>query len=257
MLYVLLSPAKKLDFGPAPMPTKITTPILLDQAAPLIKRVKKYTAKDLKLLMNLSPNLADLNFKRFQSFDPKNMRDTKAAIYAFNGDVYMGLQAKTFSSEEVAFAQAHIGILSGLYGILRPMDAIQPYRLEMGTAVDTAAGDSLYDFWRDAVTTKINSITAKMKNPTIINLASEEYWSVIDTKKLKTPVVQCVFKEVRNDQAKVISFLAKKARGLMARFIIQHQIETPSGLKNFDTDGYSFDNKTSDDKTFVFMRGSK
>ncbi|MBL8643655.1 MAG: peroxide stress protein YaaA [Rhodospirillaceae bacterium] len=257
MLYALISPAKKLDFAPAPAGVKATAPALLKEAGPLVKRVKKYTAGDLKRLMDLSQKLADLNYQRFQAFDPKNTADTKPAIYAFAGDVYMGFDAKSAAKDTIAYAQGHIGIISGLYGLLRPLDAIQPYRLEMGTAVDSEAGEDLYDYWRNTVTAQLNAITAKMKNPTIVNLASDEYWSVVDTKALKAPVVQCVFKEIKNGQAKVISFMAKKARGLMARFIAENQVETVEGLKAFTVGGYGFDAKASSAKQLVFTRKTK
>jgi hypothetical protein len=257
MLYALISPAKKLDFAPAPDGVKATQPALLDKVQPLVKRVKKYTANDLKRLMDLSQKLADLNYQRFQAFDVKNASDAKAAIYAFAGDVYMGFEAKSLSLADIKYAQDHVGILSGLYGLLRPLDAIQPYRLEMGTAVDTDAGEDLYDYWRKDVTAHLNAVTAKMKNATIVNLASEEYWSVVDKKALKAPVVQCTFKEVKDGQAKIISFLAKKARGMMARYITQDRIETVDGLKKFKAGGYAFDAKASTDAIFVFCRKAK
>jgi len=254
MLYALLSPAKKLDFGPSPLSVKPTAPALMADAAPLATRAKKYSAADLKRLMEISDKLAKLNHERFQAFDLNNAADTKPAIYAFNGDVYLGLDAKTLNAADVKYAQDHIGILSGLYGLLRPLDAIQPYRLEMGTSVDTARGEDLYDYWREAVTARLNLVA---KNATVVNLASEEYWGVVDLKTLKRPVVQCVFKEIKNGKAAVISFLAKKARGMMARYIVQNRIETPAGLKTFDTGGYAFDAKASNEKTYVFTRKMK
>lgn len=257
MLYALISPAKKLDFAPAPAGVKATAPALLAKAQPLVSRVKTYTAGDLKRLMDLSPKLAELNYQRFQAFDPKNAAGTKAAIYAFAGDVYMGFDAKTVTAADMKYAQEHIGILSGLYGLLRPLDAIQPYRLEMGTSVDTDAGEDLYDYWRETVTARLNAITAKMKNPTIVNIASDEYWSAVNKKGLKAPVVQCVFKEIKDGQAKVISFMAKKARGLMARYIAQERVETVDGLKAFTSAGYAFDAKASKDDALVFTRKAK
>jgi cytoplasmic iron level regulating protein YaaA (DUF328/UPF0246 family) len=257
MLFALISPAKKLDWKPAPESVTPTAPALLKEAQALIKRVKKYTANDLKRLMDLSPKLADLNYQRLQAFDAKNQAGTKPAIYAFNGDVYVGFDVKTLSADDIKFAQNHLGIISGLYGLLRPLDAIQPYRMEMGTSVDTEAGEDLYDYWTDAVTKQINGIIAKMKKPVIVNLASEEYWSVIDTKALKAPVVQCQFKEVKDGQARVINFFAKKARGMMARFIAQKRAETPEDLKDFKTDGYAFNAKGSTDSVYLFTRPAK
>jgi hypothetical protein len=257
MLYALLSPAKKLDFGPPPPKIKATAPALLAQTARLAARAKTYSAADLRRLMGISPKLADLNHARFQAFDPKNAGDTKPALYAFNGDVYMGLAAKTLSADDIAFAQKHIGILSGLYGLLRPLDAIQPYRLEMGSAVDTERGEDLYDFWRETLTAHLNGVVAKLKNPVIVNLASDEYWSAVDAKKLKAPVVQCVFREIKGDQAKVISFLAKKARGLMARFIAQARCDKPADLRKFAAEGYAFDAKASTESVYVFTRKAR
>lgn len=257
MLYALLSPAKKLDFAPLPTDAKATAPALMGQAGTLAKRAKKYTANDLKRLMDLSPKLADLNYRRFQAFDLKNGGETKPAIYAFNGDVYVGLDAKTLSAADIKYAQEHIGILSGLYGLLRPLDAIQPYRLEMGTAVNTDAGEDLYDYWQETLTAHLNGIAAKLKKPVIVNLASEEYWSAVDAKNLKAPVVQCVFKEAKDGQARIVSFFAKKARGLMARYIVQERIETPEGLKAFNTAGYAFAPKASSDAVYVFTRKAK
>jgi uncharacterized protein len=257
MLYALLSPAKKLDFTDAPQGVTATMPELLPAATILAKRVKKYSAGDIKRLMDLSDKLAALNFERFQAFDLKNTTQTKPAIYAFNGDVYLGFESKTLTPDDIAFAQNHIGIISGLYGLLRPLDAIQPYRLEMGTAVNTERGENLYDYWRKDLAAHLNALLAKTKSPTVVNLASEEYWSAVNAKALTAPVVQCAFKEIKNGKASVVSFLAKKARGMMARYIVQHRIETPEGLKKFNTAGYAFDPKASTDKVYVFSRKQK
>jgi uncharacterized protein len=257
MLYALLSPAKKLDFAPAPAGLKATAPELLTTAKPLIKRVKSYAASDIKRLMDLSDKLATLNFERFQAFDLANATGAKPAIYAFNGDVYLGFDAKSLPAADITYAQKHIGILSGLYGLLRPLDAIQPYRLEMGTAVDTDAGEDLYDYWRAAITKHLNTIIGDTKGATIINLASEEYWSAVDAKALKAPVIQCVFKEIKNGKATIVSFLAKKARGMMARYIVENRVETPKGLQGFASGGYRYDPKASDDKHYVFARKAK
>jgi len=259
MLFALLSPAKKLDFKPAPDfvgkgRLKITQPVLLNETTILAARAKRYSANDLKRLMDLSPKLASLNYERFQAFDPTNEKDTKAAIYAFNGDVYLGLQASSLKPEDVAFAQGHIGIISGLYGLLRPLDAMQPYRLEMGSKVNTERGKDLYAFWRTSLVDAVNAATAALKQPTIVNLASHEYWSAIDEKKLQAPVVHVAFKEIKNGKAQVIGLFAKKARGMMARYIVEHRIETPAALKRFDVAGYRFDAAASDDDHWVFSR---
>jgi uncharacterized protein len=257
MLLALLSPAKKLDFGPAPSFAKPTQPALMKDTAVLAARAKAFTRQDLQRLMDLSPKLADLNYQRFQSFDADGDGDTKPAIYAFNGDVYLGFQAKTLDKSDIAFAQKHVAILSGLYGLLRPLDAIQPYRLEMGSRVDTARGKDLYAFWREDLTAHLNTVTAKMKSPTIINLASGEYWGAVDEKNLHAPVVHAAFKEIKNGKATIVSFLAKKARGLMARYIVQNRLTKPDDIKAFDIDGYAFDPKTSDKSVWVFSRKAK
>ncbi len=257
MLFALLSPAKKLDFSPPPSFAKATQPALLDDATVLAARAKKYSRRDLQRLMGISANLAELNFERFQAFDPSNRNDTKPALFTFAGDVYMGLDTKTLTKTDVTFAQKHIGMLSGLYGLLRPLDAIQPYRLEMGSAVKTGHGGDLHAFWRDKLTAHINSVTAKLKSPVIVNLASNEYWGAVDATKLEAPVIQCTFKEIRDGKAKAMSFLVKKARGLMTRAIIDNRWTKAEDLKAFKTDGYRFDPKSSDDAVCVFSRKAK
>ncbi len=258
MLLALLSPAKRLDFESddnlvADGSLKATKPALGPDAGLLAARAKRYSARDLQRLMDISPALAALNYARFQAFAGAR---TRAAIYAFAGDVYMGFDAATLSKDDIAFAQKHVGILSGLYGFLRPLDAIAPYRLEMGTRVDTERGKDLYDFWRGAVTTHVNAVTAKMKDAVIVNLASVEYWSVLDAAGLTAPVVQPAFKEIKAGKAQIVSFMAKKARGLMARYIVENRVATPEGLKQFDAAGYAFDPKASTGHTWVFSRKS-
>jgi cytoplasmic iron level regulating protein YaaA (DUF328/UPF0246 family) len=257
MLLALLSPAKKLDFAPAPAFAKPTTPALMKDTAELAARAKKFTRQDLQRLMDLSPKLAELNYQRFQSFGIDGGGESKPAIYAFNGDVYMGFQAKTLEKDDIAFAQKHIAILSGLYGLLRPLDAIQPYRLEMHARVDTARGKDLYAFWREDLTSHINAVTAKLKSPTIINLASGEYWGAVDEKALTAPVIQATFKEIKAGKATIVSFLAKKARGMMARYIVQNRLTKPEEIKAFDSEGYAFDTKASDKNVWVFSRKAK
>lgn len=259
MLLALISPAKRLDFESednlvAQGALKATAPALAAETEILAARAKRYSARDLGRLMDISPALADLNFARFQAFGTAR---TRAAIYAFAGDVYQGFDAGSLSKDDIAFAQKHIGILSGLYGLLRPLDAIAPYRLEMGTRVDTDRGKDLYDFWRPTVTAHINTVTAKMKKPVVVNLASVEYWSAIDESALTAPVIQAQFKEIKAGKAKIVSFMAKKARGLMARYIVENRVDAVEGLKRFDTDGYAFDPKTSTADTLVFSRKAK
>jgi cytoplasmic iron level regulating protein YaaA (DUF328/UPF0246 family) len=257
MLYALLSPAKRLDFSPAPSFAKPTQPALLKDTALLAARTRELTRADLRRLMEISPKLAELNFARFQHFDPKNKADTNPAIFTFAGDVYMGFDAKTLSAANIAFAQDHIGILSGLYGVLRPLDAIQAYRLEMGTRLKNQRGADLYAFWRKAVTDRVNAAVAHDKDATIVNLASEEYWSAVDAEKLRAPVIQPVFKEIKGGKAQIVSFTAKRARGMMARYIVERQLTRAEDLKAFDVSGYAFDLNASTDDAWVFSRKSK
>ncbi|MEQ9449219.1 MAG: peroxide stress protein YaaA [Rhodospirillaceae bacterium] len=257
MLFALLSPAKKLDFSPPPNFAKETRPALMKDTAELAARAKKYSARQLQNLMGISTKLAELNFERFQAFDPGNKRGTKPAMFTFAGDVYQGLDAKTLDREDVAFAQKHIGMLSGLYGLLRPLDAIQPYRLEMGSAVKTARGGDLHTFWRESLTAHINKITSKMKDPVIVNLASNEYWSAVAEAQLRAPVIQCQFREIKDGKARVIGLLAKKARGMMARAIIDHRWTKPEQIKTFKAGGYQFDAKASSETTWIFSRKAK
>lgn len=257
MLYVLLSPAKRLDFKPAPEWAKPTAPALRADTAELAGVTKRLSASDIKKLMDLSPALAKLNFERFQAFDPTNRRDTKPAAFAFAGDVYLGLDAKSLTPEDIAFAQKHVGILSGLYGLLRPLDAIQPYRLEMGTTLKTARGGSLHDFWRDDLTAHLNGVLKSMTSPTVINLASDEYFDALDARIIAAPVIKPVFKEIKNGKAMMLSFFFKRARGMMARWIVQNRVEDASELKRFDAGGYRFDPTMSDKASWVFTRKGK
>jgi hypothetical protein len=184
MLFVLLSPAKKLDFGPMAPAVKATQPALMKDTAILAARAKALTAREIARLMDVSAKLAELNVQRFQAFDPANRGETRPAVFAFAGEVYQGLAAKTLSADDLAFAQAHVGILSGLYGLLRPLDAIQPYRLEMGSALKTERGRDLHAFWRDTLTAHLNKRLAKLTSPTVVNLASDEYYGALDASKI-------------------------------------------------------------------------
>lgn len=257
MLFALLSPAKRLDLSPAPSFAKSTQPVLMADTAVLAARAKKFSRNDLQKLMGISPKLADLNFERFQAFESANAGETKPAFFTFAGDVYIGLDAKSLGKADLTFAQKHVGMLSGLYGLLRPLDAIQPYRLEMGSAVKTRRGADLYAFWQHTLTAHINTVTEKLKNPVIINLASNEYWEAVSAEDLNAPVVQCAFKEVKDGKAKVLSFFAKKARGLMARAIIDNRWTKAEDLKAFKTDGYRFDPKLSGEASLVFTREAR
>ena len=253
-MYTVLSPAKKLDFSDPEKGLSKTKPLFLSDTAELVKRARKFKPQDLKRLMGISDNLATLNAERFKAFDVDGKGETKQAALAFAGDVYLGFDANSLSKEDLAFAQKHIGILSGLYGLLRPLDAIQPYRLEMGSRVDTKRGANLYEFWDGAITKAVVSQIKKSKTAVLLNLASNEYFSAVNAKSLDVPVIQPVFKEIHNGKAKVYSFLAKKARGLMARHIVRERLNTPEDLKAFAIDRYKFDADASSETRWVFTR---
>ena len=252
-MYAVLSPAKRLTVADAPSGVKVTKPQLMKHTEELAVRAKKYTRADLRRLMGISADLADLNYQRFQAFEPTT-KGTTAAALTFNGDVYQGLQADSLSAEDLAFAQDHVGILSGLYGLLRPLDGIHPYRLEMGTSVNTKRGEDLYDFWQNDVTKLVNKQLKKAGAPALVNLASNEYFSAVDTKALSAPVITPVFKDVKDGKARVLSFFAKKARGTMARAIIKKRLTDPEQLKKTTIDGYKFKSSLSTDTQWVFTR---
>ncbi|ARP85784.1 peroxide stress protein YaaA [Bordetella genomosp. 9] len=251
----LLSPAKKLDYD-SPLHVDLhTEPLFVDQAAALIKVLKKKSAQDIAALMDLSPALAELNVKRYAAWKPVfTQQNARPAVLAFNGDVYEGLQAKSLSAPQLQWAQDHVAILSGLYGVLRPLDLMQPYRLEMGTRLETPRGKNLYEFWGADIANYLNERLRGQKHPVVINLASEEYFKSVDLKVLKARVVQCVFQDWKGGAYKVISFNAKRARGLMARYAIQHKIATPEKLQGFDSEGYAYDASASSPDKLVFRR---
>jgi len=251
----LLSPAKKLDYD-SPLPTNLhTDPLFVPQARVLIDVLKKKSASQVADLMSLSPALAQLNVDRYAGWSEQfTQTNARPAALAFNGDVYEGLQASSLSEKDLQWAQDHIAILSGLYGVLRPLDLMQPYRLEMGTKLPNPAGGNLYDYWKDKIAPYLNERLDKDKNPIIVNLASEEYFKAVDTKVLKPKVVQCVFQDQKADAWKVISFYAKRARGLMAKFAVEKRITSLEKLKLFDSEGYRFAADVSTPDKLVFRR---
>lgn len=251
----LLSPAKKLDYDSPVHVQTHTQPLFVDQAAALIKVLKTKSADDIAELMSLSQALAELNVGRYASWKKKFTQDNaRQAVLAFNGDVYEGLEASSLSARQLDWAQDHVVILSGLYGALRPLDLMQPYRLEMGTRLQTSKGKNLYEYWGGAIAGYLNERQEGEKTPVIVNLASEEYFKVVDLKTLRARVVQCVFQDWKNGAWKVISFHAKRARGLMARYAIEHKINKPEGLQAFDSEGYAFDASASSADKLVFRR---
>jgi cytoplasmic iron level regulating protein YaaA (DUF328/UPF0246 family) len=252
-MLIALSPAKALDFSAPPEGAGLSAPQLADATAELAKVTKKLTVRDLKGLMSLSDNLAKLNRERFQHFEPASEEGLQAA-FAFNGDVYAGLKARELDRKALAWAQDHVRILSGLYGVLRPLDAIQPYRLEMGTHLKTRRGASLYEFWGPRIAQALNEAAQGHKDKTLVNCASGEYFGAVDRKALKLPVVACRFLEEKDGEARVLSFFAKKARGLMARFAIDHRIDKAADLRAFDSAGYRFVPELSSEAELTFAR---
>ena len=251
---IILSPAKSLDFENIPETKVASQPIFLNESQLLINKLKKYSPKKLGDLMSISPKLSDLNYSRFQDWTlPFTNDNAKTAMYVFTGDAYRGMNPREFSQEDVVNAQGYLRILSGLYGVLKPQDIIQPYRLEMGTKIDyTEKVTNLYKFWGDKVTDALN---AEMENEEVlINLASNEYFKVIDPKKLNHKIVTCSFKDEKNGEYNIISFFAKFARGLMTRFIIQNKITEVEHLKAFDLERYSYNEEMSTADNFVFVR---
>jgi cytoplasmic iron level regulating protein YaaA (DUF328/UPF0246 family) len=251
-MLMVLSPAKALSFEGAPK-APLTTPELKEDIAELDRVTRKLRKADLKRLMDLSDPLAALNHARFQAFDPA-CEDGVQAAFAFNGDVYQGLQARTLDKAGLGWAQDHLRILSGLYGVLRPLDAIQPYRLEMGVRLKTPRGPDLYRFWKARLADRLNAATAGQPDPTVVNLASQEYFGAVDRTALKGPLVTCHFKEEKDGELRVISFYAKKARGLMARHAIDHRVDQAEGLKGFEGADYRFQPALSTDQDWVFSR---
>jgi len=251
----LLSPSKKLNFEPQNMVDNYTQCEFIKSAEILANKAKDLTESDLKELMDISDKLAQLNRERFDRWSlPFNSSNAKQAILAFDGGVYSGLRANTFSDKDFGFAQDHLRILSGLYGILKPLDLIQPYRLEMGVSFQNPKGKNLYDFWKQSITDNLNNALKKHPSPVIINCASVEYFSAIDLSKLKGSILSIVFKEYRNGELKFISFNAKKARGLMTQYIVKNKIDDHTNIKDFNYEDYKFDSKLSEDSKFVFTR---
>tara|TARA_B100000953_G_scaffold285877_1_gene266868 strand:+ start:369 stop:1133 length:765 start_codon:yes stop_codon:yes gene_type:complete len=254
-MITLLSPSKKLNFEPQNMIDNYTQCEFIKSAEILANKAKDLTENDLKELMDISDKLAQLNRERFDRWSlPFNSSNAKQAILTFDGGVYSGLQANTFSNKDFSFAQDHLRILSGLYGILKPLDLIQPYRLEMGVSFQNPRGKNLYDFWKQSITDNLNSILEQYPSPVIVNCASIEYFSAIDLSKLKGSILSIVFKEYRNGELKFISFNAKKARGLMTQYIIKNKINNHTDIKDFNYEDYKLDSKLSEDSTFVFTR---
>ena len=257
-MLLLLSPAKSLDYDSPAEGVPHTLPQFVSQSAELIEVLKHKTPSQISELMDLSDNLAALNVARYEAWRPKfTAKNSKQAVLAFNGDVYDGLEAKSLKPKDLEWAQDHVCILSGLYGVLRPLDWMQPYRLEMGTALTNLRGKNLYQFWGASIAQHLNAQLAKEKTPVVVNLASQEYFKAVDQKVLKARVIECVFEEYKGGKYKVISFFAKRARGLLARYAIQKHIQNPEKLKDFNLEGYAYAASESDANRWVFRRREK
>lgn len=254
-MLIVISPAKTLDYDTPPKTKTHTIPDYLEDAQLLIDRARRYSALDIAELMEVSMKLAELNFERFEQWHtPFTPENAKQAVLAFKGDVYTGLDAESFSAADFKFAQSHLRILSGLYGLLRPLDLMQPYRLEMGRKVDTERGKNLYEFWGTKITEGLNQQLKKLKSPYLINLASNEYFKSVKPKALDGEIITPEFKDWKNGQYKMMGVYAKKARGQLSRFVIQNRLTEPEQMKAFDVDGYGFNEELSSGNKWVFTR---
>jgi len=251
----LLSPAKSLDFESPSTSQIYSQPIFQQEAQELVEQLKLLAPQDICQLMKISDKLGSLNAARFQEWHlPFTRQNAKAAVLAFTGDVYTGFDATSLDNASLKFAQEHLGILSGLYGLLKPMDLIQPYRLEMGTKFANKRGKDLYNFWQPLITAEVLKRLGQQETPILINLASQEYFKAVNTRQFNRQIITPVFKDWKNGQYKIISFYAKKARGLMARFIVQNKVDHPEGLKEFDLEGYDYNPALSEENNWVFTR---
>ncbi|MFB1035851.1 MAG: peroxide stress protein YaaA [Sinobacterium sp.] len=254
-MLMVISPAKTLDFDSPLATTKNSQPRFLDQSQQLINELQKLAPHDISNLMSVSDKIGTLNFDRFQTWQqPFNDDNARAAVLAFKGDVYTGMQVQSFKASDFTFAQKHLRILSGLYGLLRPLDLMQAYRLEMGTKFANQGGKNLYEFWDNKITEVLNQDIKGSGNKVLVNLASNEYFKSVQLKQLDSDVITPVFKDFKNGKYKIISFYAKKARGMMAAYIIKNKIKSVEDIKEFDVDGYSFNGEMTSGADWVFTR---
>ncbi len=254
-MLITLSPSKGQDFESASLSRIYTKPADLKASELLIKELRKINSKQLQELMAVSENIAKLNVERYKSFiTPFTTKNAKQAVFAFKGDVYSGLELEKFTEEDYAFAQDHVRILSGLYGCLRPLDLIQPYRLEMKTRLKNDRGENLYQFWGDRITKSLNKELKKQKEPVLVNLASNEYFKSVKPKLLEGRLLTINFKETKDSKTRVVAIFAKRARGMMTDYIIRHRVEKPEDIKKFKLGGYKFNKVLSDDKQWTFER---
>ena len=256
-MQIVISPAKTLDFDTPHKIKTATQPDFIKESKALIGQLKKLSAQDVSSLMGISDKLGALNASRFQQWKPPFTADNaRQAALAFKGDVYVGLDAGSLTEKQLQWAQDHLLILSGLYGLLRPLDLMQPYRLEMGTAFENKAGKNLYEFWDEKLTNAVNARLASDKKPVLVNLASNEYFKALDSKKINGEIITPVFKDQKNGQYKIISFFAKKARGMMAAWIIRHQVTEVDAILDFNDGGYQYNAELSSADEWVFTRDS-
>ena len=252
-MLIVLSPAKSLDLETPPTTKLHTQPDFLDHSEQLINRLREYSPAEISELMDISDALSSLNVARYASWS-KDTSEARQAVMTFNGDVYDGLAARTLTPKQLDYTQRRVRILSGLYGMLRPLDLIHPHRLEMGTRLSTPRGKDLYTFWGDTIANALNRTAEEQGAEVLVNLASEEYFKSVKRARLGMPVITPVFEDWKNGKYKIISFYAKRARGLLARYAAVKNITNPDKLKAFDVDGYAFDKKDSDERTWVFRR---
>lgn len=254
-MIITLSPSKGQDFDTPGNTKKHSTPVALKDSQLLIKELKQIKPAGIRELMGVSENIAKLNADRFKTFKtPFTTGNAKQAIFAFKGDVYSGINIESFTADDLAYAQKHLRILSGLYGCLRPLDLIQPYRLEMKTKLENPRGDNLYQFWGESITENLNKELAKQKEPVLVNLASNEYFKSVKPKLLKGRLLNINFKETKNGKTRVVAIFAKRARGMMTDYILRNRIEKPEYIKKFRAGGYRFSKADSDDKQWTFIR---
>lgn len=257
-MLMVISPAKKLDVSESSITKKSTKAVLLGDAQLLIDQLRQLAPHDVSALMGISDKLGTVNYERYQEWAlPFTLANAKQALLTFKGDVYVGLDAESFKEQDFAFAQQHLRILSGLYGVLRPLDLMQAYRLEMGTRLENSRGKDLYQFWGSKITQALNTQLKKNKTDTVVNLASNEYFKAVKTAELNANIITPIFKDEKNGQYKIISFYAKKARGLMASYAIKHQITDAKKLKKFNVDGYAYNAELSEGNNWVFTRAEQ
>lgn len=254
-MIIVVSPAKSLDYE-SPIPTRrFTQPEFVEDSIELVENLKKLGADDLSELMHISESLGELNYSRFANWSPEfNLKNARQAIYAFKGDVYLGLQVEQFGVADINFAQKHFRMLSGLYGVLKPLDLMQPYRLEMGTRLKNNRGKDLYQFWGSKITDHLNEALQQQKQKVLVNLASNEYFGSVQRKELDGRIISPVFKDYSNGSYKILSFFAKKARGSMSAYLIRNRIVSPAKIKSFSEEGYRYCEEESTEDRPVFLR---